>query len=269
MKNKTVILDPSHMEVVRMNPLNASAVSEVIDPYQLYSSLIDNFKQLAIGPFFWFILNFSNWKHVRGGGAITQMIPLNEEAFFDTDNLVLHSITHPDDIPSIMAFTDFWMTYFSGLSEEKRLNTKATLYFRIRNPKHEYYWVMVQYLNGVLNTNNQWMYGLVIATDISHIKKEGVPLMSILDTSDENSQQFFYTGHKKISRKNIPGRLTRREIEILRYLSMGYSSKQIATTLKLSIKTIDNHRQNMLHKTNTKSSAELVNYCVHLGYLYF
>ena len=58
-----------------------------------------------------------------------------------------------------------------------------------------------------------------------------------------------------------------REIEVLRFFAIGYSSKQIATELNIATKTIDNHRQNLLQKTNTKSSAELVAYGINLGFI--
>jgi len=131
-----------------------------------------------------------------------------------------------------------------------------------------YYWVMVQYPDGILDSDNQFAYGLVIVSDISHIKKEGKPMMSILDTYDDSCQQFFCLDGKNLTGPDyVLPKLTPREIEILHYLAIGYSSKQIASQLNVSIKTIDNHRQNMLHKTFSKSSAELVNYCISMGYV--
>jgi DNA-binding NarL/FixJ family response regulator len=62
-------------------------------------------------------------------------------------------------------------------------------------------------------------------------------------------------------------KITSREIEILRYLAIGYSSKQIAEELNIAVKTIDNHRQNMLRKTNTKSSPELVAFGINSGFI--
>lgn len=61
--------------------------------------------------------------------------------------------------------------------------------------------------------------------------------------------------------------LSRRELEILRYISYGLTSKAIADKLYLSEHTILNHRKNMLRKTCTKSSSELINYAMKLGLL--
>ncbi|OBX25429.1 regulatory LuxR family protein [Gelidibacter algens] len=58
--------------------------------------------------------------------------------------------------------------------------------------------------------------------------------------------------------------LTSREKEILQLLAKGFGSKQIASLLNISIKTVDNHRQNMLHKTGSKTSSELVSTAIRL-----
>jgi DNA-binding NarL/FixJ family response regulator len=44
-------------------------------------------------------------------------------------------------------------------------------------------------------------------------------------------------------------KLTAREIEVIGFLAIGYSSKQIATEMKIATNTVDNHRQSMLKKS--------------------
>jgi DNA-binding NarL/FixJ family response regulator len=52
--------------------------------------------------------------------------------------------------------------------------------------------------------------------------------------------------------------LSKKEIEVLKFISHGKSSKEIADKLGLSIRTVSNHRANMLKKTNLNNTAELV-----------
>lgn len=54
--------------------------------------------------------------------------------------------------------------------------------------------------------------------------------------------------------------LTRREIEVLRLLAKGNTNRQIADLLGLSVRTIENHRANLLGKLGLVSRVELVNY---------
>jgi DNA-binding NarL/FixJ family response regulator len=52
--------------------------------------------------------------------------------------------------------------------------------------------------------------------------------------------------------------LSKKEVEVLTFISEGKSSKEIAEKLGLSIRTVSNHRANMLKKTNLNNTAELV-----------
>lgn len=54
--------------------------------------------------------------------------------------------------------------------------------------------------------------------------------------------------------------LSHRELEIVRLIKEGLSSREIATRLDISLKTVEVHRYNILKKLNLKNTAALVNY---------
>jgi DNA-binding NarL/FixJ family response regulator len=57
-------------------------------------------------------------------------------------------------------------------------------------------------------------------------------------------------------------RLTPREREIVQQLAEGKSSKEVAESLSISIKTADTHRANIMRKLDLHSVTELVRYAV-------
>jgi len=59
--------------------------------------------------------------------------------------------------------------------------------------------------------------------------------------------------------------LTSREREILHLLAEGKSNKDIATSLNLSLYTVETHRRNLQDKLNLHSLAELILYAVRKG----
>jgi DNA-binding NarL/FixJ family response regulator len=61
------------------------------------------------------------------------------------------------------------------------------------------------------------------------------------------------------------GKLTAREQEIMRMLAEGASKSMIAERLCISIKTVENHRANIMRKLNIHSAMELVRYAARLG----
>ena len=59
--------------------------------------------------------------------------------------------------------------------------------------------------------------------------------------------------------------LTPRELEVLKLIAEGHSSKEIATTLVLSIKTVESHRANILSKLGMRDRVDLTRYAIRRG----
>jgi two-component system response regulator NreC len=59
--------------------------------------------------------------------------------------------------------------------------------------------------------------------------------------------------------------LTAREREVLQLMSEGKRTSQIAELLHISIKTVETHRQQIMHKLGIKSVAELTKYAIREG----
>lgn len=61
--------------------------------------------------------------------------------------------------------------------------------------------------------------------------------------------------------------LSKREKDILKYISQGFTNNQIAEELFISAHTVATHRRNLLQKINVKNTAGLVRYASKLGLL--
>jgi DNA-binding NarL/FixJ family response regulator len=59
--------------------------------------------------------------------------------------------------------------------------------------------------------------------------------------------------------------LTPRELEVLKLIAEAQTSKEIADTLFISIKTVDRHRQNILEKLGMRDRVELTRYAIRRG----
>lgn len=59
--------------------------------------------------------------------------------------------------------------------------------------------------------------------------------------------------------------LTEREHEVMRLLADGMSSKEVATLLQISIRTVETHRLNISRKLGFNSVADLVRYAIRNG----
>jgi DNA-binding NarL/FixJ family response regulator len=64
---------------------------------------------------------------------------------------------------------------------------------------------------------------------------------------------------------NVNEELTEREDEILLLICKGLTNNEIADRLGLSKRTVDKHRENLLQKTHSKNTANLVIYAIKNG----
>jgi two-component system response regulator NreC len=61
--------------------------------------------------------------------------------------------------------------------------------------------------------------------------------------------------------------LTQREIDVLRLLAKGYTNRQIADVLSLSMRTVEGHRSSLMSKLNVHSRVELTSFAEEHGLL--
>jgi DNA-binding NarL/FixJ family response regulator len=62
--------------------------------------------------------------------------------------------------------------------------------------------------------------------------------------------------------------LTNREIEVLKFVAEGLTSKEIAEMLSISIRTVEHHRANLLKKLNLKNTADLIKHAIQNGFIH-
>ncbi|MCC8436383.1 response regulator transcription factor [Brevibacillus sp. M2.1A] len=71
----------------------------------------------------------------------------------------------------------------------------------------------------------------------------------------------------KSDAKTIPSVLTLREKELVRLIVLGYTNKEIADKLLISVKTVENHKTNIMQKLGLDSKHQLIQYAIKNRYL--
>ena len=85
---------------------------------------------------------------------------------------------------------------------------------------------------------------------------------SFLDPSLTQKVMGGYAGTSDTLRGENRGNLSTRELEVLRLISLGYSNKEIAARLDLSVKTIEAHKANAMSKLGISSRIDIVKYAI-------
>ncbi|MBI3812037.1 MAG: helix-turn-helix transcriptional regulator [Nitrospirae bacterium] len=57
-------------------------------------------------------------------------------------------------------------------------------------------------------------------------------------------------------------KLTPRELEILKRIVDGYKNREVADILKISVKTVEHHRANLMQKLKTHNMADLIRFAI-------
>ncbi|HZG67246.1 MAG TPA: response regulator transcription factor [Herpetosiphonaceae bacterium] len=71
---------------------------------------------------------------------------------------------------------------------------------------------------------------------------------------------------RKVDRTDLPAdALTERELEVLKLVAEGFTNRQIAARLDISIKTVQSHRANLMDKLDLHDRTELVRYAIRRG----
>jgi DNA-binding NarL/FixJ family response regulator len=60
---------------------------------------------------------------------------------------------------------------------------------------------------------------------------------------------------------------TPREVDVLRYIAQGYTNRQTAEALHISVRTVESHRANLMDKLHLRSRVELVRYAKENGFI--
>lgn len=73
---------------------------------------------------------------------------------------------------------------------------------------------------------------------------------------------------RRTARTSTPSEeLTSREREVLRHVARGYTNKELAAALEISVKTVETHKANAMTKLGLRSRAALVRYAMQQGWL--
>jgi DNA-binding CsgD family transcriptional regulator len=131
--------------------------------------------------------------------------------------------------------------------------------FRMKNSRGEFVNLLQRNCFIQSDKNGSPLISLGMVINIEHYKKEN-PVIQLVEkiSLDHLSAETVY---KKVyylhDENNI---FSKREKEVLLWVTDGLTSKEIADKLFISEGTVINHRKNMIQKSGTKNVAELISF---------
>lgn len=212
-----------------------------------------------VGDYYYMITNVPETKFDFVSPQTEKVLGIKPEDF-TIENLFAR--VHPEDQPYVLNFESAIGSFFTRLSTEKMLLYKARYDYRVQKNDGEYIRILQQvvvlgYEEGALLST------LCVHTDITHLKELGKPVLSIIGLDDEPSYVNIDVEQKYIHSSF----LSKREKEIIILLSNGRLSKEIGLELELSLATVETYRKNLLKKTDTINTPQLIAKVIREGWL--
>lgn len=207
---------------------------------------------VSAGPFYFYVIDFYDMSLSNVSPGIAEIHGLDPESV--TFNDVLLTI-HPDDIDFVADAEAFLGKFFNEhIAREKLLSYKMNYSFRSRMKDGEYGLLNHQAILLTLDDDGRSGKSLNIHTRIDHLSNLNTGKISLIGLNGEPSYLNMSLEKTIIP---LPG-FSKREKQILKLISEGFSSIEISEMLFIAVMTVKKHRQNMLRKTECKNIAQLI-----------
>jgi two-component system, NarL family, response regulator NreC len=129
-----------------------------------------------------------------------------------------------------------------------------------------------------MHEDEQYFFQMLAAGAAGYVPKRAAPddLVSAIRAVSQG-QVFLYPSLAKLlvadylqrtepeAELSPAAELTPREREVLTCIAEGYTNREIGQKLTISVKTVDRHRENIMHKLNMQSRVDLVKYAIEKG----
>lgn len=212
------------------------------------------------------VTDSTTMRFIKVGGACEQLTGYTEEDIIGKSYSFMLKVHRLKDIIRAARGGSMYFKYLYMQTKQKRpfIKVNRTLDLKCKDGTLKH--VLVQSIPILFNKEMEVIYFLNIISDISELKTNREYTHYILDSSDEKKINKILL-HSNPSMDHQRMEISKSELKVLRLMSNGLSSKQIADKLFLSEHTVKNHRKNMLAKSECESSSELVKRAVMEGWI--
>jgi DNA-binding CsgD family transcriptional regulator len=235
----------------------SKTVPELQFELELHKKLLNIFQ---VGDWYYLVFNLPDSRLDLVGGSIESLLGIKPE-MLTLDHILGH--IHPEDLPYFLNFEHFIVQFFADLPIDKIPKYKVRYDYRLRKPDETYIRILQQTITIEHDEKGALLRTFVVHTDITHLKKEGKPVFSLIGLEGEPS--FVDIDVAKVYKPS--SFLSNRERDIIHLMIEGYLTKEISEKLNLSKLTIDTYRKNLLKKTETKTPTELIAKAIKEGWV--
>lgn len=209
-----------------------------------------------------YLVDYTTGKYMIMSKSSRNIIGYEAKEFMDNGVGFTLDIYQPDDLKIFneKIFSDR-LRMLKNIPYKEHSDYIFSYNYRMRNNKGSYINYMQRNCFIKSDENGLPLLSLGMVINLEHYKKEN-PIIQVVEKlnsgSDSNSTEILFK--KMYYLREEDQIFTKREKEILLWLTDGLTGKEIANKLFISDSTVINHCKNMRSKSNSKNIAELVGF---------
>lgn len=229
--------------------------AEVIDYKQVFEGP-EKFKQYqTMGISCYYVADLQKLKLVEVGGHVQALVGADPQKIRGRNFAVALKFFNLAEIPDIMRAMIKYHQYVYDKPLHERLRVKNYMILKVKKKGAGYFTGLIQAVPLALDSQGHISHMYTSITDISRFQvDQNVIKGDIIDESNPEEVKVINIINKNFSSID----LSNAELRVLKLMAEGKSTKEISDILCLSEHTVNNHRKNMMHKTNAKNTAELI-----------
>lgn len=226
--------------------------------YNQYLKQFSFFKNMINAlPGLVYILNLETEEYLFvSSGSLSVMGYTGEEMMQLSRKYIVSRVHQADLSTHAKKYFHKFIEYTRQSNADEIKKYRFSVNYRFKRKDGIYCKLLQQYMVLEVNDAGYPLLSLGLVTDITQHKHDNKTAFSVARYNKNKGYEIVY------SDSSLPEAiiLSKREYEIAHLLVKGLSSKQIAGKLYISLHTVNAHRRNILEKTQSKNTAELINY---------
>lgn len=237
---------------------------ETIKQHIEQQAIIDKF--LPDSASFFYIVESPSYKYHFLGKQQQSVTGYSNEEFLDKGVELFLDCLHPEEVEIILGQVyPEAMEAVANIGQEQINRTVIQYNYRFKMKSGEYINLMERVY--VLRTDTSFKPTLLLGNVINIDSEFVIPMRLSVKVfkHSEISETILSKSYTKSD--SLVKNITTREMDILRGLAIGKTSKEIGEALYISHHTVDTHRRNLLAKLKCKSVVELSRFAFKNGLL--
>ena len=236
-------------------------------PFEIKNEFVRFASLFAPGNSYFYVVNLHNFSLEFISGSVEVVTGM------DPAKVNLHDLLQmvlPEEVESLRYKSRVNSDFYTSFVDPKEVLIYKNMFsYRMKNVSGEIKTMLYQAFPLSVLENGAPEHVFCIHTDVSHLKMSSNNTVSFLHMNGgrsyfnvDISSGKFEPAACDAGTPDLSKLLTQREKEIITAFSKGLNAEQIALELNLSPHTIKTHRRNILQKSNSINTTELVAKCL-------